>query len=110
MTISPGTMKARPPTTAPSRPRTRHAQKMASSVEAGPGSRLQAAIASSSSAASSQPSRSTHSRRSSAMRGGRAAEPGDPDPAPLAQHGAQPREPGPVVLAPRRYRHRPFYT
>ena len=67
MTISPGTMNAAPPTSAPSRPRTRHAQKMASSVEAGPGSRLQAAIASSNSVESSQPRWSTHSLRSSAM-------------------------------------------
>src|ERR1700722_17258603 len=52
MMISPGTMKASPPTTAPARPRTRHAQKIESSVDAGPGSRLQVAIASSNSAAS----------------------------------------------------------
>ena len=51
--MSPGTMKARPPASAPGRPRTRQAQKMASSVEAGPGSRLQAAMASSNSRASS---------------------------------------------------------
>jgi len=82
MRISPGTMKARPPTTAPSRPRTRHAQKIASSVEAGPGSRLHAAIASSNSAASSHPRLSTHSRRSSAMCAG-----GPPNPVtPILPH------------------------
>ena len=82
MMISPGTMKARPPTTAPSRPRTRHAQKIASSVDAGPGRRLQAAIASSNSAASSQPSRSTHSRRKRAIWAG-----GPPNPVtPIRPH------------------------
>ena len=65
MTISPGTMNAAPPTRAPSRPRSRQAQKIASCVEAGPGSTLQTAIASSNSRASSQPRRSTHSCRSS---------------------------------------------
>ena len=49
MTIRPGTMNAAPPISAPSRPRSRQAQKMASWVEAGPGSRLQAAMASSNS-------------------------------------------------------------
>src|SRR5690242_2177517 len=67
MTISPGTMNAAPPASAPGRPRSRHAQKIASWVEAGPGSRLQAAIASSKSCASSHPRRSTHSSRSSLM-------------------------------------------
>ena len=82
MRISPGTMKASPPTTAPSRPRTRHAQKIASSVDAGPGSRLHAAIASSNSAASSHPRLSTHSRRSSAMCAG-----GPPNPVtPIRPH------------------------
>ena len=52
ITSSPGSTKARPPTSAPGRPRTRQAVKMASCVEAGPGSRLQAAIASSNSPAS----------------------------------------------------------
>ncbi len=82
MMISPGRMKASPPATAPARPRTRHAQKIASSVDAGPGSRLQAAIASSNSAASSQPRLSTHSRRSSAMCAG-----GPPNPViPIRPH------------------------
>ena len=60
-------MNAGPPTSAPGRPRTRQAQKIASWVEAGPGSRLQAAIASSNSRASSHFFRSTHSSRSSLM-------------------------------------------
>ncbi len=82
MMIRPGTMNARPPTRAPSRPHTRQAQKIASSVDAGPGSRLQVAIASSNSAASSQPSRSTHSRRKSAMWAG-----GPPNPVtPIRPH------------------------
>jgi hypothetical protein len=82
MMIRPGTMKARPPTTAPSLPRTRHAQKIASWVDAGPGSRLHAAIASSNSSASSHPWRSTHSRRSSAMCAG-----GPPNPVtPIRPH------------------------
>jgi hypothetical protein len=67
MTIRPGTMNAAPPASAPSLPRTRQAQKIASSVEAGPGSRLQTAIASSNSVASSQRRSSTHSLRSSAI-------------------------------------------
>ena len=67
MTIRPGTMNARPPTSAPSRPRTRQAQKIASWVEAGPGSRLQAATASSNSTAVSQRRRCTHSSRSIRM-------------------------------------------
>jgi hypothetical protein len=40
MTIRPGTMKATAPTRAPGRPRSRHAQKIVSWVDAGPGSRL----------------------------------------------------------------------
>ena len=93
---SPGTMNARPPTSAPSRPRTRHAQKIASSVDAGPGSRLQAAIASSNSAASSQPRPSTHSRRSSAMCAG-----GPPNPViPIRPHSRS-TVPGPASQAPR---------
>ena len=54
ITTSPGTMNAAPPTSAPGRPRIRQAQKIASWVDAGPGSRLQAAIASSNSCASTQ--------------------------------------------------------
>ena len=49
MTMSPGTMNAAPPTRAPSRPRIRQAQKIVSWVDAGPGSRLQTATASSNS-------------------------------------------------------------
>jgi hypothetical protein len=63
----PGTMNAAPPASAPRRPRSRQAQKIASWVDAGPGSRLQAAIASSNSCASSHFLRSTHSSRSSLM-------------------------------------------
>ena len=78
MQTRPGTMKARPPASAPSWPRTRQAQKMASSVEAGPGSRLQAPMASSNSCASSHCLRSTHSWRSSAMCAGGPPKPMQP--------------------------------
>jgi hypothetical protein len=71
-------MKAAPPARAPARPRSRQAQKMASSVEAGPGIRLQTAIASSNSRASSQPRRSTHSWRSSRMCAGGPPNPRQP--------------------------------
>ncbi len=67
MTTRPGMMNASPPVSAPARPRSRQAQKIASWVEAGPGSRLQAARASSNSAASSHCRRTTHSSRSSLM-------------------------------------------
>jgi len=60
-------MNAIPPASAPLRPRTRQAQKIASWVEAGPGSRLQADMASSNSRASSHLLRSTHRSRSSLM-------------------------------------------
>ena len=60
-------MKQAPPSSAPGAPRSRQAQKIASWVEAGPGSRLHAAIASSNSSSVIQRSRSTHSWRSSAM-------------------------------------------
>ena len=56
MSTSPGTMNAAPPTSAPTGPATRHAEKMASWVEAGPGNRLHAAIASSNSPGVSHPS------------------------------------------------------
>ena len=78
MQRKPGTIKAKPPASAPSRPRTRQAQKMASSVEAGPGSRLQAPMASSNSCASSHCLRSTHSWRSSAMCAGGPPKPMQP--------------------------------
>ena len=52
---SPGTMKQSPPTTAPTAPRTFHAHKMASWVEAGPGRRFVVATLSSNSVASIQP-------------------------------------------------------
>ena len=89
MRISPGTMKASPPTTAPSLPRTRHAQKIASSVDAGPGSRLHAAIASSNSAASSHPRGLDAQLAQQRDVRRRPAEPDDPDPAPLPQDRAQ---------------------
>ena len=60
-------MNASPPTIAPTGPPTRRAQKIASCVEAGPGRRLHAAIASSNSFSPSQCRRSTTSRRSRAM-------------------------------------------
>ena len=44
MTTSPGTMKHIPPTRPPTGPRRRQAQKMASWVDIGPGSRLAAAM------------------------------------------------------------------
>ena len=78
ITTRPGTMNAAPPASAPGRPRTRQAQKIASWVEAGPGSRLQAAIASSNSRASSHRLSSTHSLRSSAMCAGGPPNPMQP--------------------------------
>jgi hypothetical protein len=60
-------MKPIAPSSAPGTPRSRHAQKIASWVEAGPGSRLVAAMPSSNSSAVSHPSSVTHSRRSSRM-------------------------------------------
>ena len=67
MITSPGTMKQRPPRRAPRRPRSRQAQKMASCVEAGPGSRLVAEMPSSNSWALSHRRSSTQSFRNSAM-------------------------------------------
>ena len=67
MITSPGTMKQMPPISAPTRPRSRQAHKMASWVEAGPGSRLVAEMPSSNSWALSQPRSSTQSLRSRAM-------------------------------------------
>ena len=54
ITVTAGTMKHRPPTTAPGGPARRRAQKMHSCVDAGPGSRLQAPTASSKSRGSIQ--------------------------------------------------------
>ena len=48
-------MKQSPPTSAPALPRSRQAERIASCVEAGPGSRLQVAIESSNSAAPIHP-------------------------------------------------------
>ena len=67
MTTSPGRMNAAPPTTAPAGPATLHAQKIASCVDAGPGKRLHAEIASSNSDASIHRRRSTHRSRNNAM-------------------------------------------
>src|SRR5262249_31375232 len=76
---------ASPPTIAPGAPRSRHAQKIASCVEAGPGRRLQAAIASSNSTGAIHRRRSTHSARSSAMCDG-----GPPKPMhPIRPHSAR---------------------
>ena len=75
---SPGTMKQAPPTSAPMRPRSRQAQKIASWVDAGPGRRLQAAIASSNSRGSSQLRRSTQSWRRRAMWAGGPPKPMQP--------------------------------
>ena len=86
----PGRMNAAPATSAPSGPRTRQPQKIASWVEAGPGRRLQAAIASSNSRGSSQRRRSTHSSRSSAMWAG-----GPPKP----RHPSRPQARATVVRA-----------
>ncbi len=60
-------MKQAPPMIAPAGPRSRQAQKIASWVDAGPGSRLVAAMPSSNSAAPIHPRSSTHIRRSSAI-------------------------------------------
>ena len=60
-------MKQTPPSTAPGTPRRRQAHRMASWVEAGPGRRLVAAMASSNSDASNHVSRSTQRRRNMAM-------------------------------------------
>jgi len=104
MRISPGTMKASPPTTAPSLPRTRHAQKIASSVDAGPGSRLHAAMASSNSAASSHSRWSTHSLRSSAMWAG-----GPPNPVtPIRPHSRR-TVPRPAVCSTASFNYTPFF-
>ncbi len=67
MTIKPGTMKQSPPVRAPAQPRSRQAQRMANCVDAGPGSRLQAAMPSSNSVAEIHSRSSTHSLRRRAM-------------------------------------------
>ena len=89
MTISPGMMNAAPPTRAPARPRSRQAQKMASWVEAGPGIRLQTAMASSNSRASSQPLPLDAQLTQQPDVRGRPAEADTADPAPLPQHRRQ---------------------
>ena len=67
ISTSPGTMKHSPPRRAPAGPRSRQAQKMASWVDAGPGSRFVVAMASSNSFASIHCRSSTQRRRSNAI-------------------------------------------
>src|SRR4051812_4717479 len=71
-------MKLAPPTSAPATPLSRQAQKIASCVEAGPGSRVVAAIASSNSRSLSHARRWTHSLRRSAMCAGGPPKPIQP--------------------------------
>ena len=78
MITSPGRMKQAPPSSAPRVPRSRHAQKIASCVDVGPGSRLVAAMPSSNSSGRSQCRSSTHIRRSSAMCAGGPPKPVTP--------------------------------
>ena len=66
ITTKPGQMKHKPPTRAPAAPRSRHAQKMANCVDAGPGNRLVTAMPSSNSPGSNHWRCSTHSRRNMA--------------------------------------------
>ena len=89
MITSPGTMKQMPPISAPRRPRSRQAQKMASWVEAGPGSRLVAEMPSSNSWALSQPTFFDAEFAEQRDVGGRSAEADDPDAAPLAHDGGE---------------------
>ncbi len=77
-------MKHSPPSTAPTGPPSRHAQKMANWVDAGPGSRFVAATPSSNSRADSHARSSTHSFRSERDVHRRSAEASAADPAPLA--------------------------
>ncbi len=78
ITIRPGTMKHSPPTIAPATPASRHAQKIASWVDAGPGSKFVAAMPSSNSSAVSQDRRCTQSWRSRAMWAGGPPNPMQP--------------------------------
>ena len=71
-------MKHRPPTRAPAVPASRQAQKIASWVDAGPGSRFMAATPSSNSVAVIQPRRCTHNWRSRAMCAGGPPNPRQP--------------------------------
>ena len=104
MIVRPGTMNATPPTTAPSGPATIHAHKIASCVDAGPGNRLQAAIASSKSRRlDPPPSAHTELAQERDVRR-RSAEADATDAAPLHQHLAQ-RDPGARCRRVRR-RHR----
>ena len=102
----PGMMNAAPPSSAPGRPRTRQAQKIASCVEAGPGSRLQAAIASSNSTEVSHCLRPTHRSRSNLIWAGGPPKPIHPM-SPCAYDRGQTRRPfevrvrvGHVIAAP----------
>ncbi len=78
MMTRPGAMKQTPPTMAPIGPASRQAQKIASWVEAGPGSSDVAAMPSSNSASDSQEFCWTQSRRSSAMWAGGPPKPVTP--------------------------------
>ena len=87
--ITAGTMKPSPPTIAPAAPATRYAHRIASWVDAGPGSRLQAAFASSNdprldpaTAADRQIAQQRDVCR-------RSAEAGQSDPQPLARDGRE---------------------
>ena len=71
-------MKHNPPTSAPRAPRNRQAQKMASWVEAGPGSRLVAAMPCSNSSAVSHCRSVTHSLLSRLMWAGGPPKPMQP--------------------------------
>ena len=98
MTIRPGTMKHRPPTTAPIGPRSRQAQRMASCVEAGPGRRLVAAMPSSNSSWLSQRAFDAQGAEQGDV-GRRAAEADAPDAAPLLGDGGQGDGRGSVIGA-----------
>ena len=83
-------MKHNPPRIAPGADRSRHAHRIASCVEAGPGSRFVTAMASSNSdAGPSTPARSTQSRRNRAIWVGGPPKPMHADAAPLPDDRAQ---------------------
>ena len=78
ITTRPGTMKHSPPTSAPAGPRRRQAHRMASWVEAGPGQQVGGGDPVLELLGDSQPRRSTHSARSSAMWAGGPPKPMQP--------------------------------
>ena len=89
ITTRPGTMNAAPPASAPGRPRTRQAQKIASWVEAGPGQQV-ARGDRVLELPGVQPPLVVHAQLAQQRDvRGRAAEPDAADPPPLPQHGAQ---------------------